>query len=531
MVNDLGGSPEGTGSDATPAEEVVAEIQAAGGEAIANHDDVTDFDAAKRAGRLGGRDLRRPARAGEQRRHPARPDAHQHDRGGVGRRHQGAPQGSLRPDAPRRRLLAGAGQGRRAGQRLGDQHVVDLGPVRQRRPDQLRRRQDGHRRPHDHRCRRARSLRRAGQRHRAGGAHPAHPGPRRGQLAAGAGGSSSIGWTRPTSRRGSPTSPPRAARSPVARSSCTAATWSCSSPSPSSTRIDEGGSLEPRGAGRAGPAPRRAPVRPRQPVVDCDPGWTTRSALAVAAHRCELVGVVSGGRATSASTTPPPTPSALAQLLELDERSPCTPERRDRSSARPATRPLVHGESGLAGAALPPITRSVASEDGAGFLVEASRAHDDLWVIAIGPLTNVATAIQRDPGFASRLAGISIMGGGTVGNATAAAEFNVFADPEAAEIVLESGASLVMCGLDVTRQLHVTPGDGRRGRRAAERLRPVLRRLPPGLPRPGPRPHRRQRRGGPARPVRRPGHHRTRSSSDPGRAGSRSSATAATPAG
>src|SRR5436190_23521338 len=47
VVNDLGGSPEGTGSDATPGEEVVAEIKAAGGEAIANHDDVTDFDAAK----------------------------------------------------------------------------------------------------------------------------------------------------------------------------------------------------------------------------------------------------------------------------------------------------------------------------------------------------------------------------------------------------------------------------------------------------------------------------------------------------
>src|ERR671913_12073 len=48
VVNDLGGSPEGTGSDATPAEEVVAEITAAGGQAIANHDDITDFDAAKR---------------------------------------------------------------------------------------------------------------------------------------------------------------------------------------------------------------------------------------------------------------------------------------------------------------------------------------------------------------------------------------------------------------------------------------------------------------------------------------------------
>ena len=97
VVNDLGGSPEGTGSDATPAEEVVAEIKAAGGEAIANHDDVTDFDAAKRlvdsaVDTFG--DLHVLVNnAG----HPPRPHADQHDRGGVGRRHQGPPEGPLRP--------------------------------------------------------------------------------------------------------------------------------------------------------------------------------------------------------------------------------------------------------------------------------------------------------------------------------------------------------------------------------------------------------------------------------------------------
>jgi inosine-uridine nucleoside N-ribohydrolase len=188
-------------------------------------------------------------------------------------------------------------------------------------------------------------------------------------------------------------------------------------------------------------------------VLDCDPGQDDAVALAVAAHRCELVGVVSvAGNVGLAHTTT--NALALAQLLELDApvhagaSGPLVGETVDAST--------VHGESGLAGAVLPPITRSVASEDGAGFLVDSSLAHDDLWVIATGPLTNVALAIQRDPGFAARVAGITIMGGGTVGNATAAAEFNVYADPEAAEIVLESGARLLMCGLDVTRQLHVT---------------------------------------------------------------------------
>ena len=186
-------------------------------------------------------DVRRPARAREQRGHPARPHAHEHDGGGVGRRHQGPPQGPLRPDAPRGRVLAGAGQGGRAGQRLGDQHVVDLGAVRQRRPDQLRRRQDGHRGPHDHRCRRARPLRRAGERHRARPRAPGSPRTSAGPARSRCRRASSTGWTRPTCRRGWPTSPPRAARSPAGRSSCSAATWSCSSPSPSSTRITKDG--------------------------------------------------------------------------------------------------------------------------------------------------------------------------------------------------------------------------------------------------------------------------------------------------
>ena len=75
-------------------------------------------------------------------------------------------------------------------------------------------------------------------------------------------------------------------------------------------------------------------------------------------------------------------------------------------------------------------------------------------VVALGPLTNLALAIERDPTWPRRIAGLSLMGGGIgAGNATAAAEFNVFADPEAAARVFESGADLTMCGLNLTRQL------------------------------------------------------------------------------
>jgi inosine-uridine nucleoside N-ribohydrolase len=191
-------------------------------------------------------------------------------------------------------------------------------------------------------------------------------------------------------------------------------------------------------------------------VVDCDPGQDDAIAIAVAAHRCELVGIVSvAGNVGLEHTTH--NALVLSQLLATEglhvpvhagAAGPLVGDTYDAAH--------VHGESGLAGAVLPELTGSLASDDGAGFLVKASRQHDDLWLIAIGPLTNVAHAIQRDPGFTGRLAGISIMGGGTVGNATAAAEFNIYADPEAAEIVLGSGARIVMCGLDLTRQVNVT---------------------------------------------------------------------------
>ena len=73
--------------------------------------------------------------------------------------------------------------------------------------------------------------------------------------------------------------------------------------------------------------------------------------------------------------------------------------------------------------------------------------------MAVGPLTNIAHVLQRDPGVAGEIAGISIMGGGTFGNATPAAEFNIWADPEAADVVFRSGARIRLCGLDLTHQV------------------------------------------------------------------------------
>ncbi len=89
-----------------------------------------------------------------------------------------------------------------------------------------------------------------------------------------------------------------------------------------------------------------------------------------------------------------------------------------------------------------------------------SAAPGEITLVAIGPLTNVARAIESDPGFADSLAGLTIMGGTVTcaGNITPAAEFNVWADPEAARIVFDSAAPITMVGLDVCHQTRFEPG-------------------------------------------------------------------------
>ncbi len=131
VVNDLGGDMHGEGGDRAPAAQVVDEIKAMGGEAVANGDNVTDCEGAKRlvdqAIETFGDLHVLVNNAG----HPPRPRARQHDRSRVGRGHRRAPQGPLLPDPARRRLLARADQGGQGGQGVDHPHVVDLGSARQ----------------------------------------------------------------------------------------------------------------------------------------------------------------------------------------------------------------------------------------------------------------------------------------------------------------------------------------------------------------------------------------------------------------
>ncbi len=189
-------------------------------------------------------------------------------------------------------------------------------------------------------------------------------------------------------------------------------------------------------------------------IVDCDPGHDDAIAICVGANRANLIGVTTVAGNVSLEHT---TNNALAvvQMLGLDievhsgAAGPLTGE-----AGRFAS--FVHGENGLIGATLPEVTRQVASTDAVSYILSATIENPGAWIVAIGPLTNIATALQREPALIDRISGISIMGGGTYGNISAAAEFNIHFDPEAAEIVFNSGARIIQCGLDVTHQLLVT---------------------------------------------------------------------------
>jgi inosine-uridine nucleoside N-ribohydrolase len=189
-------------------------------------------------------------------------------------------------------------------------------------------------------------------------------------------------------------------------------------------------------------------------ILDCDPGHDDAIAIVVAARHAELLGITTvAGNAPLDRTTH--NALVMRELLGIDIPVHSGAERP--LIAEPRSAAFVHGESGLDGAELPAPTRPLDGRDAVEFIVETCRAREGVWIVAVGPLTNIALALRTAPDLAERVAGISVMGGGTFGNRSAVAEFNIWADPEAAAAVFGYGGPLVMAGLDVTHQLIATP--------------------------------------------------------------------------
>ena len=189
-------------------------------------------------------------------------------------------------------------------------------------------------------------------------------------------------------------------------------------------------------------------------LIDCDPGHDDVMAIVAAAHHAELVGITTvAGNAPLERTTH--NALVMRDLLGLDV--PVHAGSPRPLVAEPRSAAFVHGDSGLDGADLPAPTTPLDGIDAVGFIVDTCRTLDDVWLVPVGPLTNIALALRAAPDIADRIAGISLMGGGTFGNRTPTGEFNVWADPEAAAIVFGYGGPLVMAGLDVTHQFQATP--------------------------------------------------------------------------
>jgi uridine nucleosidase len=129
---------------------------------------------------------------------------------------------------------------------------------------------------------------------------------------------------------------------------------------------------------------------------------------------------------------------------------------------KPRIADFVHGSDGIGDLFLPEPTTKKVEESAAEFLVNTvSEFPGDVSVLALGPLTNVALAIKRDPSFASKVKKIVVLGGAffAAGNVNPAAEANIHGDPEAADIVFTSGADIVVVGINITTQVCFTDED------------------------------------------------------------------------
>jgi purine nucleosidase len=197
-------------------------------------------------------------------------------------------------------------------------------------------------------------------------------------------------------------------------------------------------------------------------ILDCDPGIDDALAIAFAAGSpaIELAGITTvAGNVGVAKTT--------ANALAVASFVGVGPVPVTAGCGAPLLRPAldaahVHGESGLGGAVLPASERLAEAGHAIDFIIAAAAASPgEITLVATGPLTNIGLALRREPRLASWVKDFVIMGGSASrGNVTPAAEFNIWADPEAAAIVFEAGwpSGVTMIGLDVTLRARATRG-------------------------------------------------------------------------
>ncbi|GAA1712969.1 nucleoside hydrolase [Kribbella yunnanensis] len=194
-------------------------------------------------------------------------------------------------------------------------------------------------------------------------------------------------------------------------------------------------------------------------ILDCDPGHDDAIAILLAAGNpsVDLLGITTvAGNQTIENVTR----NALSVCTAYGIQVPVA-----RGAAGPLVGPQalaaeIHGESGLDGPVLPSASFELDDRHAVDFIIDTVMAHEPhtVTLVPVGPFTNIALAIRKAPYIVDRVKSVVVMGGSlTRGNITPAAEFNVYADPEAAEIVFRAGWDVTMVGLDLTHQALARP--------------------------------------------------------------------------
>jgi purine nucleosidase len=200
----------------------------------------------------------------------------------------------------------------------------------------------------------------------------------------------------------------------------------------------------------------------RKIIIDTDPGQDDAVAILLALASPEALDVlgivaVAGNVGLERNALNALKIVELSGRIEVPVHAGCSrPMRRKLVTAE-----HVHGETGLNGPALPQPAIALQDKHGVDFIVETLMREPPgtVTLAALGPLTNIGMALVREPRIAARIGEIVLMGGAyfEVGNITPAAEFNIYVDPEAAELVFGCGAPITVMPLDLTHQMLSTP--------------------------------------------------------------------------
>lgn len=197
-------------------------------------------------------------------------------------------------------------------------------------------------------------------------------------------------------------------------------------------------------------------------IILTDPGQDQAAAILMMLgmpHAFDVRGIV----ATAGNIDISHTVKNCLKLLELADRTDIPVYV---GSPRPIVRDLVtathvHGPTGLDGVTLPEPTTQLAAKSGVDFIIDTVRQSEtgEITICSLSPLTNLALALVQAPDIAPKIKELVAMAGAyfEVGNITPTAEFNIYVDPEAAHIVLQSGIPITMLPLDVTHQMLSTP--------------------------------------------------------------------------